>query len=104
MCGLVAAVHGAQKSESDTASVRVEASTQVDDILPNPNIELLNARTKKKTGEFRNSAASKIPYGEYVLRIREPGFKYFEQRISVRQPDVHVRVRLVLAEIANYDR
>lgn len=42
-----------------------------------------------------------VPYGEYILRLRVPGFKEDEQRIRVFQPHVYVRIELRPAQIVD---
>jgi len=44
---------------------------------------------------------STIPYGEYILQVRRPGFRTHEQSLRIYQSRLSVRVFLHLAQITN---
>ncbi len=80
------------------ATVRVEVSNAAELLLSDPHVELLDRDSKKPVGKFQNSTARSIPYGSYFLRVREPGYKWFEESVVVHQPEVLFRVRLNVGE------
>lgn len=45
------------------------------------------------------SPKQKIPYGDYVLRIEVPGFRFHEQTIHISSPETEVRAELEIAYI-----
>ena len=91
----------AQTTQSDQkrALVKLEVKTEAGVELRNPNASLIDPDTNKQIVAFHDSTAEGVPYGVYVLRIREPGFKWHEQRIEVNKPDVSVRLHLTIADI-----
>ena len=93
--------HGALSCASgeSTASVRLEVSTEANEILANPHSDLVDSRTGKTIAEFHDSMASGVPYGQYTLRVREPGFKWYEREVKIAMPEVLLKIRLVVADI-----
>lgn len=89
----------AQSSAEAMATVRIEVSTEANEVLPNPHGDLIDSGTGKSVAQFRDSVASKVRFGKYILRVREPGFKLYEREVTIDLPDVLFRVRLVVADI-----
>jgi len=83
------------KPDENKATVRVQVITEAEEVLANPRIVLLTEG--KKVAVFRNSMASAIPYGDYLLRVEEPGFRVHVQKMSIRDPLVRLTVRIIVA-------
>jgi len=68
------------------------------EVVPDATIQLLDpVRRTSVNDKFRNGIATGVPYGSYILRVERPGFRIHEQTIKVDQPEVVVRVVLLLA-------
>jgi hypothetical protein len=89
---------GMLMAEDRKATVRVEVSNAAELVLPDPHVELLDSESKKPEGGFQNSTATGIPYGTYLLWVREPGYKWFEESVVVHRPEVLIRVRLTVGK------
>jgi hypothetical protein len=85
-------------AQQEAATVHVEVSNAADFVLPDPHSELLELRTGKSVAEFHNSIAKGVPYGDYILRIREPGYKWWEQTVTIRRPEVTIRAKLIVGD------
>lgn len=81
------------------STVKLEAKTEAGDVLSSPSASLVDPTDVQSVAVFHDSAASGVPYGVYILRIREPGFKWHEQKIEVDTSEIVVRVRLVVSNI-----
>ncbi len=81
------------------ATVTVEAWTEADEQIRDPQIYLVKFGTEERVGVFHNGRASGIPVGEYSLRVREPGFKWHDQRLSVRSQEVYTKLLLHVANL-----
>jgi hypothetical protein len=89
----------AQSQEAPKSVVKLEVTTAAGDVLPSPKASLMDSAGDKEMAVFHHSIASGVSHGDYILRVREPGFKWYEQRIEVRRPRELVQVRLAVADI-----
>lgn len=82
----------------DRASVRIDVWTMAQEVVPDATIQLLDPVKKTSVNDkFRNGIATGVPYGSYILRVERPGFRIHEETIKVDQPEVAIRVVLLLA-------
>jgi hypothetical protein len=84
---------------SKSARVSVEVWTLAEDQLRDASITLVEFGTGKSIGNFRNGRAEGIPYGQYTLHIRRPGFKFYERRVSIEGSDIFVKVVLSVGNL-----
>jgi len=83
------------------ATVSIEVWNPAEERLRAPYVTLVELGTQKEAGKFQNGRALGIPYGEYILEVGQPGFKTHEQRISIYQPEVFMRVLLRVANTSD---
>ena len=94
--------HPALAEDDGKSSVTVEVRTKVDETLPDSKIELFQPDKKTRVDvKFRNSVATGVPYGSYILRVFSPAFSIHEQTLRVNQPEITVRVYLTIGDIGH---
>jgi hypothetical protein len=85
---------------ADNATVRVEVWANPEIELRDAKIELVERGTGRKIdAEFREFAATNVPYGHYTLRVSRSGFKDYEQRLAVLRESVSLRVGMVVSDL-----
>jgi hypothetical protein len=52
---------------------------------------LTESGTKKIFGSYYDNRVANIPHGEYLVRVRAPGYRTVEQGIRVYQPEISLR-------------
>src|ERR1700682_3286669 len=91
---------GSLLAEDGKASVRVEVRSVDEQVWKDARIELFQQDKKTRVDvAFRNSVATGVPYGSYILRVFLPGFRKHEQTLGVNELEVFVRVYLAIAHI-----
>jgi len=78
--------------------VEVSAFSLRGERLPTLDIDLIEVGTHKSLeSRFNGAAATKIPYGRYVVKVSAPGFRRSEHEIVLDQPELLVRTQLAVA-------
>src|SRR5690349_6299836 len=85
------------RGDENTSIVRVEVWTAAGRYVDDVSVRLLKLDKEDEVSQFRKGMASGVPYGEYRLRIRQPGFRWYEQTLIVLQPEVSVQVKLTVS-------
>ena len=97
---LLLVLAGPLTSEISSSKIDVIATTSVGTILDAGAVELLNPVTLAPlNAHFDGFHAVAIPYGDYLLRVKVPGFRNHQQPLRVYQTHVYVRIRLTISRV-----
>jgi hypothetical protein len=103
LCGMCL---GAQTRETPSAKVEVQVLTFVGEHLEDAVVTLVQKATNKALGQLltvkdARHITSLVPYGEYELHVRRPGFRSHKQSLPIYQPRLSLRVFLRVAQITD---
>jgi hypothetical protein len=93
-------------SKTEFASIRMRVLTFLGEPIAGATIALIERGTQKElSGAFSprgdQYVASKVPFGEYLLRVSIGGTRRHEQFINVQQPHLSFRVFMRLARFTD---
>ena len=83
---------------ADTASVRIFTVAEDGKSIAPAQVKLVQVGSKTDYGTaFKDGLARNIPFGEYDLEVFVPGFRTYEQRLSVFRSQVTVRAAMSIS-------
>ena len=82
---------------ADSGTVRIFVTSEDGERIKAAQIILVQARSQKDYGQtLQDGVASNIPFGFYDLKVWKPGFRRYEPRLAVFQPQRDLRVVLAV--------
>lgn len=89
-------------SAEETSTIDIIAITISGDSISSGVVDLIDPATGQSLkSQFRGFHGSGVPHGEYILRVRVPGFKNHEQRLRIFQAHAYSRIGLLVARITD---
>jgi hypothetical protein len=104
LIAMTSVLAGPLASQVRTSEIDIVAITSAGKTVEAGYVELLNPITfAPLKAHFDGLHATAIPYGDYLLRVRVPGFRNHQQPLHVYQTHVYVRIGLAISRVIDED-